>query len=899
MFTSLFSACTLINNMFLFYRMSKKNCKYSQEDLTRALNAIKNGTPCATASKRYKIPRTTLIGKIKGIYPEECRSGAPSVLTANEENILSEWIINIGRMGFPVSKDQLLDSVSLLVKNLGRSNHFTNGRPGRHWYELFSKRHPDISERIAQNLCASRAAVTKCKIQNWHKEVEDYFISSGINITDPKRIFNTDESAFFLSPKGRKVLAKKGSKSLHDRSGDDKECLTVLITGNAAGQLAPPMVMYSYERLPKHIVSHVPNGWGVGKSKSGWMTSESFFEYITNIFYPWLVSENVEFPVILYLDGHKSHVTLPLTDFCRQKQIVVISLLPNSTHILQPLDVGLFKSLKSKWKHEVKNFKINNNYKNLTKDAVAPVLDKSLKSISNIETIFKNSFKACGLFPFNADNIDYSKLLYDEDNDSLREEKQEDSAIVQHLRYLESYIEPEVLNKCYELMGAEWTGKSEDRSLYSIWYKMYLRSGLSYNKEKLPNVTIDIEEGLILEEGWENLIVFNDNEENDNLATEEIPPLVCIEGEPDMTEAENNMNVENMPNVLHEKASAVKVAETEVNYLKEAEKESAIIHEIEKVISNEFEMENNNSILEDTSDMTHEKTPAMNVTETERKKNIDMLDISTEKESSMVEVENTTSNVTEVSIETIEERLGNMQNTPKKYIDIIENEPPREQTIESAEGGYPRSSTKPSPLKLPSGVLVPSPFKKSLFWPEPTKKVKSRKSRVKVPSVGTSDAWRAYFLKKEEQKRSIQEKEERKRKREENKKLREKRNKKQKKKVIQQDAEVEENIEAPSETEEDLSQNVDESENGEAVEVQIGDFVIVNYLDEYYPAKVTDKDDEKVLANAMAKAAGDKWKWPSIKDEIWYDYSEIIQKIEPPVEINRRGFFSVKDLKFC
>jgi hypothetical protein len=383
MFTILFSACTLINNIFLFYRMSKKNCKYSQEDLTRALNAIKNGTPCATASKLYKIPRTTLIGKIKGIYPEECRSGAPSVLTANEENILSEWIINMGRMGFPVSKDQLLDSVSLLVKNLGRSNHFTNGRPGRHWYELFSKRHPNISERIAQNLCASRAAVTKSKIQNWHKEVEDYFISSGINITDPKRIFNTDESAFFLSPKGRKVLAKKGSKSLHDRSGDDKECLTVVITGNAAGQLAPPMVMYSYERLPKHIVSHVPKGWGVGKSKSGWMTSESFFEYITNIFYPWLVSENVEFPVILYLDGHKSHVTLPLTDFCRQKQIVVISLLPNSTHILQPLDVGLFKSLKSKWKHEVKHFKINNNYKNLTKDAVAPVSDNSLKSISN------------------------------------------------------------------------------------------------------------------------------------------------------------------------------------------------------------------------------------------------------------------------------------------------------------------------------------------------------------------------------------------------------------------------------------------------------------------------------------------------------------------------------------
>lgn len=162
----------------------------------------------------------------------------------------------------------------------------------------------------------------------------------------------------FLSPKGNRVLTKRGTKTVYDRAGDEKESLTVLVTGNACGQLAPPMIMYAYERIPKHIVLQVPRGWGIGKSESGWMTSESFYEYITNIFYPWLIAKSIEFPVILYLDGHKSHVTMPLTDFCREKGIILISLPPNSTHVMQPLDVGFLSLLKIVGKKQLINSKL-------------------------------------------------------------------------------------------------------------------------------------------------------------------------------------------------------------------------------------------------------------------------------------------------------------------------------------------------------------------------------------------------------------------------------------------------------------------------------------------------------------------------------------------------------------
>jgi len=55
-------------------------------------------------------------------------------------------------------------------------------------------------------------------------------------------------------------------------------------------------------------------------------------EYITNIFYPWLVEQKTEFPVILYMDNHSSHLNLPLVTFCREKQIELTILPPNSTH---------------------------------------------------------------------------------------------------------------------------------------------------------------------------------------------------------------------------------------------------------------------------------------------------------------------------------------------------------------------------------------------------------------------------------------------------------------------------------------------------------------------------------------------------------------------------------------
>jgi len=83
------------------------------------------------------------------------------------------------------------------------------------------------------------------------------------------------------------------------------------------------------------------------------MKSETFYEFIANIFHPFLLQNNIKLPVILFVDSHKCHLTYQLNTFCSDLQIILVALYPNSTRILQPADVAAFRQLKEGWKKGV------------------------------------------------------------------------------------------------------------------------------------------------------------------------------------------------------------------------------------------------------------------------------------------------------------------------------------------------------------------------------------------------------------------------------------------------------------------------------------------------------------------------------------------------------------------
>ncbi|XP_072389692.1 uncharacterized protein [Diabrotica undecimpunctata] len=170
------------------------------------------------------------------------------------------------------------------------------------------------------------------------------------------------------------------------------------------------MVIYPYQRIPEKVAKGINPKWGVGRSDNGWMTAETFYQYIANVFYPHLIENNIKLPVILFVDGHKSHLSYQLSVLCNELQIEVIALYPNATRILQPCDVSIFRPLKEAWRQSVREWEEQHPGGVVNKVVFASILEQAIKKSCKTETVV-NGFKACGLFPFNADAIDYTKCL--------------------------------------------------------------------------------------------------------------------------------------------------------------------------------------------------------------------------------------------------------------------------------------------------------------------------------------------------------------------------------------------------------------------------------------------------------------------------------------------------------
>lgn len=126
--------------------------------MKKALEATQNGMSIRKASACYNVPRSTLSDKIAGKTQVVRKIGPNSVLTSEEENHLVSWIFNAAKAGFPVTTSQLFESVQLLIHELKRENPFVDDKPGRHWYESFFRRHPEISKRVPQSLTGQRTS---------------------------------------------------------------------------------------------------------------------------------------------------------------------------------------------------------------------------------------------------------------------------------------------------------------------------------------------------------------------------------------------------------------------------------------------------------------------------------------------------------------------------------------------------------------------------------------------------------------------------------------------------------------------------------------------------------------------------------------------------------------------
>ncbi|XP_053406593.1 uncharacterized protein LOC128559316 [Mercenaria mercenaria] len=391
---------------------ASKNRKYSPSKMEAAVHMVESGSMSKKkAALTFGVPRAILIDKLSGRYKLGSTPGRSTVLTKAEEQNLVDYCKLMTSVGYPLKKDELLHEVKKVLDHDKRPTPFNNNLHGKDWFYGFKKRHPEISQRTAMTLGHQRAGINESMINGWfdslqsflHQEVTDWRNM----VNDPRRCFSADESGFPLCVNTGKVLAEKGARHVYQVTSSTKQQLTVMVCFNAFGDYIPPLIIFPGECFRDCGIQGFPEAI-YGQTSNGWMDSELFVEFLKH-FNTFVIEKCIQKPVILYVDGHSTHMSLEAATYCHDNDIVLYCLFPNATHVLQPCDVGFFGPMKSAWKKEVKEWHLANMGQAFTKRYFPAVFKKAWLRVAKLENAI-HGFQRCGLFPLCPNNVDLTKL---------------------------------------------------------------------------------------------------------------------------------------------------------------------------------------------------------------------------------------------------------------------------------------------------------------------------------------------------------------------------------------------------------------------------------------------------------------------------------------------------------
>lgn len=395
----------------------KTPLSYSPTSLASALKDIREkGRGIRETCKKYGIPRSTVQDRLSGKRTDAIQNRGPDpVLGLSLEKQIVQWMKNITQCGFWINKQELLNNVQKVLKDHQTPNPFKDDRPGQTWYVGFLKRNPEILMPCALSIAKARACFTEQNIREWFRALEE-FLSESLYLDileNPERIFIADQRGFSLCSKFGTILGPKNAEDQPEsETSIERENLTAMVNFNAAGQICPPVVVFPYLRTPKVIVDSTPQDWSLGRSSTGLMTNDVFFEYIVNDFNTWLEKNNIQKPVLLLMDANKSYMSLSLSTLCEQQKIILYALPPQTEHIRQPANISVFAPLKANWENIVQCFlsKPENLNCVVTKANFCQLLKHYIED-SQMERYIKSVFGSCGLYPFNPHTVDYTKVV--------------------------------------------------------------------------------------------------------------------------------------------------------------------------------------------------------------------------------------------------------------------------------------------------------------------------------------------------------------------------------------------------------------------------------------------------------------------------------------------------------
>ena len=219
---------------------------------------------------------------------------------------------------------------------------------GINWAYKFVKRHPELRTRYNQRITYQRAKQEDPRvIISWFQAVHAAIQEHGIHEDD---IWNFDETGFAmgLCSTSKVITAVERSERPCTVIQGNCEWVTIIETVSSKGIHIPPVIILkaASQQAAWYQEPALSKDWWIATSKNGWTTDEIGLHWLKEVFEPYSRCYTTGAKRLLILDGHSSHLTAEFDTFCKKNAIVCLCMPAHASHLLQPLDVGVFGLLK-------------------------------------------------------------------------------------------------------------------------------------------------------------------------------------------------------------------------------------------------------------------------------------------------------------------------------------------------------------------------------------------------------------------------------------------------------------------------------------------------------------------------------------------------------------------------
>ena len=241
-------------------------------------------------------------------------------------------------------------------------------------------------------------------------------------------VYNMDETGITTVQRPSKIVAAKGTKQVGSMtSGERGSLVTMAVAVSAVGSLVPPLLIFPRVNYREHFIRDGPAGCVGAATPSGCMNEEIFLKFVQHFVN--FVRCTPQKPVLLILDNHESHLSIPVIDFCKGNGVVLLSFPPHCSHRMQPLDLSVYGPLKKFVNSASDAWMKNNPGKTMTIYDLPGIIKKTLPKAATPENITAG-FKAAGIVPFDRDIFKEDDFLpaYVTDRPSSSETRDDDGS---------------------------------------------------------------------------------------------------------------------------------------------------------------------------------------------------------------------------------------------------------------------------------------------------------------------------------------------------------------------------------------------------------------------------------------------------------------------------------------